>query len=225
MTGESVNEGINKDMAAVIVNEGINQDTVSSLHKPNIVDSLCKIGFLDVIINSKNYFYFPSYFQGLSIKLPWEFKINTIEWLYPKDTQVDPVGWWYLYDNIYTTMPMLSDDLASLIAIREELLWSEIIPDLRSELRPGFEEWKNINVLIESYGTYRSQDPRYGALYDVFTEYLGPYNRKRILLKNLINEYNSLHELLEHNGNLLEEAGLLNDSESNSSESNSSNES
>ena len=70
MTGESVNEGINKDMAAVIVNEGINQDTVSSLHKPNIVDSLCKIGFLDVIINSKNYFYFPSYFQGLSIKLP-----------------------------------------------------------------------------------------------------------------------------------------------------------
>ena len=51
---------------------------------------------------------------------------------------------------------------------------------------------------------------------------ISQHSRDFLLLKNLINEYNSLHELLEHNGNLLEEAGLLNDSESNSSESNSS---
>ena len=109
-------------------------------------------------------------------------------------------------------MPILSPLLESLIAVREETLWSEIIPSLTSELRPGFEEWQGLTVLVEYFDTNRSQHPLYGALYDVFTEYLGPYNRTRILLDNYENELDLLRELLEHNGNLLEEAGLLDDS-------------
>lgn len=168
----------------------------------NIVNLLCKFWFLDVIIKPENYLYIPSYFQISSITLPSGFSLSTagsIEWLYP-------------YDNPYSTMPILSPLLESLIAVREEILWSEIIPSLTSELRPGFEEWQGLTVLVEYFDTNRSQHPLYGALYDVFTEYLGPYNRTRILLDNYENELDLLRELLEHNGNLLEEAGLLDDS-------------
>lgn len=168
----------------------------------NIVNLLCKFWFLDVIIKPENYLYIPSYFQISSITLPSGFSLSTagsIEWLYP-------------YDNPYSTMPILSPLLESLIAVREETLWSEIIPSLTSELRPGFEEWQGLTVLVEYFDTNRSQHPLYGALYDVFTEYLGPYNRTRILLDNYENELDLLRELLEHNGNLLEEAGLLDDS-------------
>ena len=168
----------------------------------NIVNLLCKFWFLDVIIKPENYLYIPSYFQISSITLPSGFSLSTagsIEWLYP-------------YDNPYSTMPILSPLLESLMAVREETLWSEIIPSLTSELRPGFEEWQGLTVLVEYFDTNRSQHPLYGALYDVFTEYLGPYNRTRILLDNYENELDLLRELLEHNGNLLEEAGLLDDS-------------
>ena len=125
-------------------------------------------------------------------------------------------------------MPILSPLLERLMAVREEILWSEIIPSLSSELTPGYEEWRDLTVLVEHFNTYRSRHPSYGALYDVFTEYLRPYNRARILLDNYENELELLGELLEHNGNLLDEAGLRNDIyedsvSSNLSESNSDN--
>lgn len=172
-----------------------------AMNKPsyNIVNLLCKFEFLDTIINPEKFFYFPSYFQISSITLPRGFSLSTvhsIEWLYP-------------YASPYSTLPILPSHLEVSIAVREEILWSEIIPSLTSELRLSFEEWQALTVLVECFDTYSSQHPEYVALQQIFTEYLGPYNRTHRLLENYENELNLLGEILEHNGNLLEEAGLL----------------
>lgn len=251
------------DLTEVSFNEGYAEKKDNLLDgylyksRSNIVDLLCNFWFLDVIINSKNYIYIPSYFQEVSIKLPslpFSFsEVNTTYWIYPKNASVDRIEWSFpsdnifsiypmipdgtvlhdtsnstmpmllhntvLYDTSYSTMPILPDNIAMLMAIREELLWSEIIPDLTSELRINNVEARSLSVLVEILETHRNQHPSYGSLYDVFTEYLRSYNNTRRLLTNAINELESLRPLLEHNGNLMEASGLL-ESESSSSSSN-----
>ena len=235
----------------------LNVNLYKNKNRSNIVDFFCNFWFLDVIINSENYIYFPSYFQEVSIKLPFSFsEVNTIYWTYPKNALVDRIEWFFPYDNIfsiypmlpddtdyyytihstmprlphntilydtsYSTMPMLPHDIAMSMAVRDELLWSEIIPGLRSELRINNVEARSLNVLIEILGTHRNQHPSFGSLYDVFTEYIRSYNNTRRLLTNAMNELESLRPLLEHNGNLMEAAGFLESESSSSNESESS---
>lgn len=163
-----------------------------------VVNLLCKFWFLDVIINPENYFYFPSYFQMSSITLPRGFSLSTVH----------PVEWLYPYASPYSTLPILPHDLEVAMAVREELLWSEIIPSLTPELG-SVEVGRVLTVLVEHFRTYWSLHPWYGGLYDVFTEYLGDYNRRQRLLESYENELDLLREILEHNGDLLEEEGLL----------------
>lgn len=75
-------------------------------------------------------------------------------------------------------MLTLPSHLEVSITVREEILWSEIIPSLTPELR-SFEEWQALTVLVEYFDTHR-------------------------LLNNSEKELNLLRELLEYNGNLLE---------------------
>lgn len=216
----------------VAFNEGctIKEDNLFDKHlnksSSYIVDLFFKLFFIDVLFHPENYFYFPSYFQEVSLRLPFlpsSFsEVNAAKWFYPSDGNTLSIYDMVLrntvfYDNSYSTMPILPDNIARWIAVREELLWSEIIPDIMSELVINNEQARSLNVLAEIFGTHRSQHPAYGSLYDVFTEYLRSYDNARALLTNARNEWESLRTLLDHNGNLMEEAGFLDESSSNES--------
>ncbi len=219
---QSLDADIPVQSSDAIMNKDIISERYSSNKlRGNLVYLLSKIIFLDNILHSDIYAHFPSYFQK-----PYFMSVlpkNSTMWSIRLKFPIHHIDTFLPYDTPLTTMPMLSEDLETVISIREELLRFYIIPELRSELSlDGLEDWRALTRLLDVLAT--TGDSRFGALYDVVTEHFGRSYRSFELLHNSSLELSTVNDLMRHHSHLLEEGGFLNYSDE-ESESNGSSES